>query len=69
MFGDGVDSNANMALSAALRANSYKLPRCSEALCGVGAGVQLYLLHWLIYLRKIVFLDVRYHNTYRNARN
>lgn len=32
MFGDGVDSNANIALSAALRANSYKLPWCSEGL-------------------------------------
>lgn len=39
MFGDGADSNANIALSVALRANSYKLPRCSEALCGVAVRV------------------------------
>lgn len=65
MFGDGADSNANIALSAALR---QQLQITCILRPYDRSEYELYLSR-LLCSRKIVFLSVRYYNDYRNARN
>lgn len=67
MFGDGADSNANIALSAALRQQLQIT--CISRPYDRSPEYELYLSLYSLYPRKIVFLSVRCYNDYCNARN